>query len=249
MLTDYGAAGGPMNLAEQLYYPGINDTLGGDPNGIGFTPVSMTLYAPWRAAENSHRSDERFGNHRGSEARADIAAGEKLFTSAPMTISNVRGLNDNPALKSPAAFAGTCATCHDAPNVGHHSLPLPLDIGVSHSSNLNYETDRNVAAAVRELSAPDLPVFFISGCANPFNKGQKASFYTSDPGKALISGHCADFNRVKGPILRGLAARAPYFHNGAAADLNELVNFYNQRFQMALSEKQKGELVAFLNSL
>jgi cytochrome c peroxidase len=56
-------------------------------------------------------------------------------------------------------------------------------------------------------------------------------------------------NRGKGPILRGLAARAPYFHNGAAADLEELVNFYNQRFQMNFTNKQKKELIAFLNSL
>ena len=56
-------------------------------------------------------------------------------------------------------------------------------------------------------------------------------------------------NRGKGPILRGLAARAPYFHNGAAANLNELVNFYDQRFQMNLTNKQKKELIAFLNSL
>jgi hypothetical protein len=75
------------------------------------------------------------------------------------------------------------------------------------------------------------------------------SFYTTDPGKALISGLCSDFNRGKGPILRGLAARAPYFHNGAAANLDELVNFYNQRFQMNLTEEQKKDLVAFLNSL
>jgi len=53
----------------------------------------------------------------------------------------------------------------------------------------------------------------------------------------------------QGPILRGLAARAPYFHNGAAADLNELVNFYNQRFQMNLTDEQERQLVAFLNSL
>lgn len=55
--------------------------------------------------------------------------------------------------------------------------------------------------------------------------------------------------RGKGPILRGLAARAPYFHNGAAADLHELVNFYNLRFQMNLTEETKQELIAFLNSL
>lgn len=50
-------------------------------------------------------------------------------------------------------------------------------------------------------------------------------------------------------VLRGIAARAPYFHNGAAADLHELVNFYDQRFSMHLTDGQKSDLVAFLNSL
>ena len=74
-------------------------------------------------------------------------------------------------------------------------------------------------------------------------------FYTSDPGKGLVSGKCGELNRIKGPILRGLAGRAPYFHNGAAANLEQLVNFYNLRFQMQLTEQQKKDLVAFLNSL
>jgi cytochrome c peroxidase len=133
--------------------------------------------------------------------------------------------------------------------VGNHSLPLPLDIGTSHTASLSMESDPAIAAAVNELNTPDLPVFLIQGCPNPFNPGQPASFYTTDPGRALITGHCSDFNRVKGPILRGLAARAPYFHNGAAADLNQLVNFYNQRFQMGLTDRQKRQLIAFLNSL
>ena len=64
-----------------------------------------------------------------------------------------------------------------------------------------------------------------------------------------MTGQCSDFNRVKGPVLRGLAARAPYFHNGAAADLREIVNFYDQRFGMHLTEQQKSDLIAFLNSL
>jgi cytochrome c peroxidase len=243
LLSDGGARGGPMNLADQPYYPGMNDTLGADPNGIAFNPVSMTLYTAWQPSAANR------GGFYPYNARAEIAAGEALFNSAPMTISNVRGLNDNAALKNPTAFAGTCATCHDTPNIGHHSLPLPLDIGIAHTSNPSLEPDPIVAAAVRELSEPDLPVFLISGCPNPFNKGQLESFYTTDPGKWLVTGNCADFNRVKGPILRGLAARAPYFHNGAAANLRELVNFYNQRFQMALSETQKSQLVAFLNSL
>ena len=60
---------------------------------------------------------------------------------------------------------------------------------------------------------------------------------------------CSDVNRVKGPVLRGLAARAPYFHNGAAQNLDQLLNFYNQRFQMNLTDDEKIELEAFLNSL
>ena len=243
LLSDRGALGGPYNPANQLYYPGINDTLSADPNGSPFTPASMTLYAAWERSPHQHLEGER------AEARAQMAAGEKLFNSAPMTITNVRGLNDNAALNKPASFSGTCATCHDTPNIGHHSLPLPLNIGTRHSANPSYESDPVISGAVSQLSMPDLPVFLISGCTSPFSAGQVASFYTTDPGRALITGHCADFNRVKGPILRGLAARAPHFHNGSAADLHELVNFYNQRFAMALSDKQRADLVAFLNSL
>ena len=111
------------------------------------------------------------------------------------------------------------------------------------------ESDPAIAAAVAQLRMPNLPVYLVSGCPSPFAPGEPESFYTSDPGKALITGQCSDFNRIKGPVLRGLAARAPYFHNGAAANLNELVNFYDQRFSMNLTEEQKSDLVAFLNSL
>ena len=53
----------------------------------------------------------------------------------------------------------------------------------------------------------------------------------------------------KGPILRALAARPPYFHNGSAAALRDVVEFYNDRFQLNLSNEQKRDLVAFLRSL
>lgn len=239
-----GAAGGPRSLSAQSYYPGINDTLGQDPKGLPFDPAAMQLFATWAQKQGpDHESSGR------RAARAAIAAGERLFNSAPLTITNVRGLNDNAALGNPTSFTGTCTTCHDAPNVGDHSLPLPLDIGTSHTGNPSYEPDALITAAVSQLSMPELPVFLISGCPDPFNSGQAASFYTTDPARALITGHCSDFNRVKGPILRGLAGRAPYFHNGAAATLREVVDFYNQRFRMNLTENQKHDLVAFLDSL
>lgn len=238
--------GGPFYLANEDYYPGINDTLGGDPTGRSFDPNSMTLFAQWTNA-----GQDRFGKGESErvEARRAIAAGEVLFNSLPVQITNVRGLNDNAALGSPQSFVGHCTSCHDTPNVGNHSLPLPLDIGTAHTAQPSMESDPAISDAVAQLSMPDLPVYLISGCPNPFAPGQPESFYTTDPGKALVTGNCSDFNRIKGPILRGLAARAPYFHNGAAADLREVVNFYDARFGMHLTEEQKSDLIAFLNSL
>jgi hypothetical protein len=53
--------------------------------------------------------------------------------------------------------------------------------------------------------------------------------------------------KVKGPILRGLGA--PYFHNGSAATLADVVELYNQRFDIGLTDQQKADLVAFLSAL
>jgi cytochrome c peroxidase len=71
----------------------------------------------------------------------------------------------------------------------------------------------------------------------------------TDLGRALISRSCADVGKVKGPILRGLAGRAPYFHNGSASSLKNVVEFYNQRFSLNLTDQQKADLVAFLRTL
>jgi cytochrome c peroxidase len=65
----------------------------------------------------------------------------------------------------------------------------------------------------------------------------------------MISGHCGDIGKFKGPIPRGLAARAPYFQNGSADSLDQVVGFYNQRFQMGLTANEMADLVAFLASL
>jgi cytochrome c peroxidase len=65
----------------------------------------------------------------------------------------------------------------------------------------------------------------------------------------LISGNWTDIGKTKGPILRGLAARAPYFHNGSAKDLAAAVQFYNQRFNIGLTPQQQSDLVAFLEAL
>ena len=72
---------------------------------------------------------------------------------------------------------------------------------------------------------------------------------TTDPGRALITGKWKDIGRFKGPTLRGLASRAPYFHNGSAAQIEDVISFYDARFQIGLTEPEKADLLAFLSAL
>lgn len=219
-----GANGGAQFLSSVPFYPGINDSLGPPSQ---FTPNAFTIYSNWLTS--------------GDPYQRSVARGEQIFNTQPLVISDVRGLND--ALNQPV-ITGTCTTCHDTPNVGNHSLAVPLEIGTSRT--VNYETDPTIQAAVSQLSMPNLPVFRIACNAGP-DAGEVT--YTSDPGKASLTGLCADVGRGKGLALRGLAARAPYFHNGAAATLDEVVDFYNARFQMNLTPQQERDLVHFLKTL
>jgi cytochrome c peroxidase len=159
--------------------------------------------------------------------RQAVARGQKLFNTLPIAITEVGGLND--ALGMPV-INGTCTTCHDSPNVGNHSFSVPLNIGTT------------AYPAVPALDIAGLPIYTIQ-CSNG------SSVQVTDPGRAMISGKCADVGKVKGPILRGLAGRAPYFHNGAAARLEDVVEFYNQRFNLNLTNEQKSDLEAFLRTL
>jgi cytochrome c peroxidase len=100
------------------------------------------------------------------------------------------------------------------------------------------------------LDLSGLPVFTVrctTGRSLLAPVGQ--DFQVTDIGRAMITGLCEDIGKFKGPILRGLAARAPYFHNGGAATLLDVVNFYDGRFGIGLTNQQKSDLVAFLSSL
>jgi hypothetical protein len=230
-LSGNGATGGAAALAAQTYYPGINDAFGQDPKVAPFNKVVFTIFQTWEGSSNP--------------AQASIARGEDLFNNAPMQITDVPGINDNPALGSPAVLVGTCGTCHDAPNIGTHSLPLAFDIGTSHL--IASETDANIIAGLQLLSPPNLPVYQIGGCTNA--SGNTAVYVTTDPGVALASGQCADVNHIKVPGLRGLAGRGPFFHNGSAANLGQVVQFYSTRFQMNLNPQQQVDLQNFLAAL
>ena len=101
----------------------------------------------------------------------------------------------------------------------------------------------NIGIADEARRTDDLPLYTLR------RKTTADVVKTTDPGRAMITGKWRDLNRFKGPILRALAARAPYFHNGAAATLREAVEFYDTRFTIGLTERDKADLVAFLRSL
>ena len=157
-------------------------------------------------------------------ARTAIARGQELFDSLPIQITGVAGLND--ATGKPV-IAGTCGTCHDSPNIGNHSVAAPLNIGIADASR----------------RTPDMPLYTLTN----IKTGQVV--HTTDPGLAMLTGKWADIGRFKGPNLRGLVARAPYFHNGSAATLRDVVDFYDTRFNIGMTEQQKSDLVAFLSAL
>jgi cytochrome c peroxidase len=223
-LTAKGADGGPQNLSAQPFYIGINDALGGDPKGAAFNPVVFTIYNAWSKLNGANAP----------VARRSLVRGQALFNTYPIAIKGVGGLND--ALGQ-TTIQGTCTTCHDTPNAGNHSFSVPLNIGTT------------AYPALPALDISGLPVYSIECNVSNNDDEDNRKIQTTDPGRALISGKCADIGKVKGPILRALAGRAPYFHNGSAASLSDVVEFYNQRFNLNLTDQQKSDLVAFLQTL
>jgi len=219
-LTAGNAQGGPHPLVTQEFYFGINDPLGGDPTGRPFDPTAMTLYDAWATDHPARRGPDA--------ARAAIARGQEIFNHKPISIVGVSGLNDDLGVES---IPGTCTTCHDAPNAGDHSVPAPLRIGT------------DLPQPLGGLDVSRLPVYTLR------NRTTGEIKTTTDPGRALITGKWKDVGRFKGPILRGLAARAPYFHNGSAATLEDVIHFYDERFALGLTAQEKADLHAFLTAL
>jgi cytochrome c peroxidase len=223
-VLDDGASGGPSTIASQRvpeFFIGINDPLGGNPRGAAFTSVIFNLFDGWaKQSAGNNRHD------RSDSVRMAIVRGQQIFNSKPISITGVAGLNDDLNL---AAIPGTCGTCHNSPNIGNHSLPVPLNIGVSDVDGL--------------LNTGYLPVITLQ------NRTTHEIKRTTDPGRALITGLWKDVGRFKGPILRALVSRPPYFHNGAAASLQDLLEFYDQRFHIGFTSQERSDLVAFLNAL
>ena len=248
-LDVHGASGGPVSLTKQPFFISVNSSVhfllsqfeqpGGlvTPGDNQFTPAIFNPFDAWASAPNT-------------SPRAAVARGQAIFNSRPINITGVAGINDDASAGGLVAggissLTGTCGTCHDTPNVGNHSFPTPLNIGTGDPNPSNaglnlggLDMSYLSSITVCKLDLSTEPPTPTSSCKT-----------TTDLGQALIDGKFDHVGKIKGPILRGLSARAPYFHNGSAQTLLDAVRFYENRFGLVLTPQEESDLLAFLRAL
>lgn len=234
-----GALGGPVNLFRA-------ET---DDDGVGGLPPGSPIF------------NEYDGWATQPGIRASIKRGQDIFNNRPFDIRDVAGSNGlvlsipgGPTITVPNPFRGTCGTCHATENAGSDFLPDPLrDIGIGGTAS----------GKGGPAPAADLPIFELTCNADapPHLFLGRGPVLTNDPGKALLTGKCADIGRFSVPQLRGLSSREPYFHDGTAKTLRQVVDFYAARFkfmassnpadttEQPLTEQEKQDLVNFLAAL
>jgi cytochrome c peroxidase len=200
--------------------------------------------------------------------RASVARGQEIFNSRNLTIpaGGIAGLSEAPGATI------HCTTCHSKSNLGNNTdATLFVRVGtdsldiinklITNPGNASPETVADLRVYADSLHVGSLPLYCLrpnsdptpfSGpggvaCGNdPVN--HPGDIRTTDPGHAMVSGAIADVGEFKPPVLRGLAARSPYFHAGMADNIQMLVHFYNARFQIGLTEDEVNDLGAFLEA-
>jgi cytochrome c peroxidase len=121
----------------------------------------------------------------------------------------------------------TCLGCHNAKNNGSNVNGALFDIGASRE----------------KFRKPGMPLYTL------VNDDTGEERKSTDPGRAIRTGKWVDIDKFKTPSLRGVAARAPYFHNGIAPTLNDVVKHYEVALGFKFTKQEREDLVAFLEAL
>jgi cytochrome c peroxidase len=128
---------------------------------------------------------------------------------------------------NPNAGGQSCSSCHNSANNGTNINNVLFDI----------------RTASAEARTPDLPLYTFR------NRTTGETRRLTDAGRGQVTGLWSDLGRFKTPTLRALAARAPYFHNGIAATLDDVVRHYEIHRGFVFTDEERADLVAFLNAL
>jgi cytochrome c peroxidase len=185
-----------------------------------FNPIVFTIFDAWRNLQ---------GTDPVSAKRESIQRGQVLFNTR-------RG----PGINRPPFFDPTgtnCTICHKSENTGTETNPVFAS---------------QVKVSDVAFRTPDMPLYTLQcsevGIANGHcTAGQQIQ--TTDPGRGLITGQWRFLNAFKVPNLRNLAQRAPYFHNGSAATLKDVVEHYKTAMGFQFTDDEEQDLVNFLSAL
>ena len=164
--------------------------------------------------------------------RESVARGARVFREKMFLISDSVGINWPIGFGNPVR--NSCVFCHNMSQMGNDVAPGQVDLGT---------TTMPFADPL-----PDLPLFKVTckGEPHPF---YGRVIYTHDPGYALTTGRCLDVGRITLQSMRGLAARPPYFSNGSAKTLRDVIDYYDRRYNIGYTEQEKQDLVNLMSVL
>jgi hypothetical protein len=226
-------ADGPSGLGPQAMARGSDGVLGNNT-----TRFVIPMEDKWANLPEGRDAAERERN----AARESVQRGHDVFFFRTFWIGDAMHIN-TVGLGNP--IKRTCATCHGMHMTGMDTANGWMDLGTT-----NHPWALEPAESPWAKKLPELPLFKVTCRADlPPHPFLGRTIYTQDPGRALISGKCEDVGAIVIQQFRGLAARAPYFSNGSAGNLREVVDFYDRRFNIRFTEQEKVDLVNFLGVL
>lgn len=240
--------------------------LGIGQRGAPFNAKVFTIYNAWESSPDPNRASIARGQALFNTFPIPITGvsginDEPAFCAAAPSDPGCTGS----APTGPTQLNGGCVTCHDAPNFGNHSVVAALNIGLADPQPASAKTPIGGIApgaflplytATCNATGQAHQACTIGGpdCTAPPGGSAMAgspcgSIKLTDLGRGLITGKWKQLGRFKGPILRGMPARTPFFHNGFGTDSSKVLDFYEDRFGIVLSTQQRADLINFLNAL
>lgn len=209
-----------------------------DADGAKGGPVQLYRQTPEQAFGLTFDEFDRW--RRGDDERRSIRRGQDIFNNRLFIVQAVAGFNDRPDVGDVAI--ASCSTCHNTAHAGSDALENP-------------QRDIGIGGTAQFIGGPKpaalLPRFTLTchADAQPHPYLGRGPIVTNDPGLALLTGKCADIGKFTLPQLRALAAREPYFHDGSARTLKDVVDVYNRRFSIGLTARDQQDLINFLAAL
>lgn len=209
-----------------------------DADGAKGGPIHLYRQTPEQAFGPAFDEYDRWG--RSADKRRSIRRGQDIFNNRLFIVEGVAGFNDRPDVGDLAI--SSCSTCHNTAHAGSDALANP-------------QRDIGIGGTAQFIGGPKpaalLPRFTLicHADAPPHPYLGRGPIVTNDPGLALLTGRCGDIGKFTLPQLRALAAREPYFHDGSARTLKDVVDIYNRRFSIGLTARDQQDLINFLAAL